>query len=92
VRSPDLAIVCLASFRHVIGYPDEYLEHLNPKSIIVGHWEDFFRPTSRPPKVVRMTNAKKFINRLPDRYKGEEMFMPTPGTCISFKTDQLTDP
>jgi hypothetical protein len=85
-RRPDLAILCLASFRNVEGYPKAYLDNVQPDKILIGHWEDFFRSRSKPPKVVRGTDAKHFIRELPAEFHGKRMMMPTPDTCFVLRT------
>jgi L-ascorbate metabolism protein UlaG (beta-lactamase superfamily) len=87
VRRPDLAIVALASSDKVYGYPSRYLERLDPKSILIGHWDDFFRSQKRPLKAVRMTNAKKFYSNLPERYQKQNSILAAPGACFRFDVD-----
>ncbi len=38
----DLAILCVPGYKQVINYPEAFVKALNPKIIILGHWEDFF--------------------------------------------------
>lgn len=83
----DLAILGAASFNYVKkkDYPEKLIANLKPKKIIIGHWEDFFRPYQDDPKrTVRFTNMKKFILKLNEEFEwkqnGEQMFyMPEPG-------------
>jgi hypothetical protein len=43
-RAVDLAILCGATSSNVPNTPDSLLKVLKPSQVIVGHWEDFFRP------------------------------------------------
>ena len=62
-RSVDVAIVCAASFSQVEGYPEGILRALDPRYVVVGHWEDFFRPQEKPVRAVPMTDVPEFIER-----------------------------
>jgi L-ascorbate metabolism protein UlaG (beta-lactamase superfamily) len=44
----DVAIICAGNFGNVDAYPTALLERAHPKHVIVGHWEDFFRPIQAP--------------------------------------------
>jgi hypothetical protein len=83
-RDPDLAIVCLASSHNVQGYPQCFLGELKPKSILIGHWDDFFRSPIRPLKAVRATSAKRFYKSLPIKYQKGNSILPAPGACFRF--------
>lgn len=79
----DLAIVCPPGFQHVDGYPEGILTHLNPSLVLLGHWEDFFRPRSEPARPVATLDLDAFLTRmqrvLPD---GAESALPEPGTTF----------
>src|SRR5690606_14105128 len=38
----DLALLCTANYDHVTGYPDEVLKALQPRQIMLIHWERFW--------------------------------------------------
>jgi hypothetical protein len=78
-REVDLAILCMASFHEVKGYPNQYLKRINPKKIFIGHWEDFFRSQSKPVKVVRLSEMDDFIEQLPEKFQPAELY--APGAC-----------
>ncbi len=40
----DLAVVCMASAQEVRRYPEAVLGVVKPRHVLIGHWEDFFRP------------------------------------------------
>lgn len=54
----DLAVLCMASAQEVRPYPRGVLLATRPRHVLVGHWEDFFRPW-RP--------ARRFVPLLTDR-------------------------
>ncbi len=62
-RNVDVAIVCAASFSQVEGYPEGILRALDPRYVVVGHWEDFFRSQEKPLRAVPMTDVAEFIER-----------------------------
>ncbi len=81
----DLAILCVASFTQVNNYPEGIIRHIQPKHIILGHWEDFFRNQGKPVKALRATNVGNFIKRL-EAVLPEDLkwFLPNPFTQMRF--------
>lgn len=43
VREVDLAILCMASFHNVHGYPESVLSALQPRHVLISHYDDFFK-------------------------------------------------
>lgn len=80
----DLAILCVASFSKVKDHPEAIVGALQPRSVVLAHWENFFQPLTEPPRPVIGTNPRRFIKRLervlPD---GSDYRMPDPGTSFS---------
>jgi len=62
-RSVDVAIVCAASFSQVQGYPEGILRAVDPRYVVMGHWEDFFISQEKPPRPVPMTDVAEFAAR-----------------------------
>jgi hypothetical protein len=63
----DVAILCVASFSYVDDYPDYFLKTLQPRHIMLSHWENFFQKREKlqeKPMSVPFTNMKKFLDRL----------------------------
>jgi len=88
----DLAILCVASFTQVNNYPEGIIKDIQPKNIILGHWEDFFRNQKRPVKVLRTTNVHDFIKRLESVMPDDsQWFMPMPFTQMRFPLDERTE-
>jgi hypothetical protein len=62
-QSIDVAIVCAASFSQVQGYPEGILRAVDPRYVVMGHWEDFFISQEKPPRPVPMTDVAEFVAR-----------------------------
>lgn len=64
----DLAILCMASYDFVKGYPDALLERLKPHHVLISHYEDFFKKQKEHSwEFVRFltdAKAKRFIERM----------------------------
>lgn len=63
----DIAILCVASHGQTRNYPKALLQHLKPKHVLLGHWEDFFLPYEKAERTVRRTDVPGFLTKLPDR-------------------------
>lgn len=87
----DLAILCVASYKYVKGYPEEILNYLKPKHVILAHWENFFIPRTglyQKPAQVPFTNVKRFLNSYKKSAKKlaiNDFTMPISDTEIKFK-------
>ncbi|MFC1526903.1 MBL fold metallo-hydrolase [Candidatus Latescibacterota bacterium] len=71
----DLAITCVPGFAKVQGYPERVIRHLQPRYVLLGHWENLFaEPTGERHRLrtVPMTDVEEFIRRL-------ELAMPGGG-------------
>jgi hypothetical protein len=88
LRRVDVAILCVPGFDQVKGYPEGILAELNPRYVILGHWENFFEPQPddmRKLTVVPNTNVWKFIRRLQMVLPHDAKFiLPQPGTWLRF--------
>lgn len=84
-KSVDLAILCLAGFSKVDGYPQDIVKHLNPKQVIVGHWEHFFGNLGKKPSPVSGSNQQDFLKQLKQAIaKDSQWQMPEPMTKLTF--------
>lgn len=85
-KDVDLLLLCVASFSQVENYPDVVLDQVNPRHIILNHWENFFRPLKKleqKPATVPGTNVEKFIHRLEQmKSPSTDFTLPQPGTKI----------
>ena len=60
----DLAILCAATSSNVTATPDSLLGVLQPPSVLVTHWESFFRSQTLPEEVGRGTKVDAFLSSL----------------------------
>ena len=84
----DLAIVCVAGYDQVKQYPESIINELNPRYVVLGHWENFFGhlpDATENLQTVPFTNAKKFIERLKTVFPHDDRIeMPAPGAWMTF--------
>ena len=83
----DLAILCAATSSNVKATPDSLLKLLNPRGVMVTHWESFFRPATRPPRLSRATDMHLFVGSLRRSLQPRTGWvMPLPGQTVRFRT------
>ena len=76
----DLAALVMASFRFVRNHPGFILDRLQPRHVLVIHYEDFFQDRTEPVRFVFPLNnseANRFMARTRDAL--EKSKMPTQG-------------
>ena len=74
----DAAILCVPCFDKVSRYPEYIIEATSPRTVILGHWEDFFLPYSHRLEdtvPLPLSLPEIFIHRL-------EQVMPADGQWI----------
>ncbi|MGE0158843.1 MAG: MBL fold metallo-hydrolase [Gemmatimonadales bacterium] len=69
-RPVDLALIVPATFDQVDWHPEALVENLNPRRVLLGHWEDFFSPVEEPARSVRLTDLRHFERRLERVFDG----------------------
>ena len=63
----DLAILCMATFNHVDGYPEALLDALQPRHVLISHYDDFFAKQSGQWQFVPLLSnrrANEFMSRM----------------------------
>jgi len=76
----DVMIVCTAGSGAAAGYPEVLVEAFSPRVVLLGHWEDFFRPMSAPVRPVPGTDIAEFEARLQEVLpEGSRQHRPIPG-------------
>lgn len=79
----DVSILSLASHDRADGYPEELIKSLDPKVVIVGHWESFFQPYSQDPsriKAIKFSRQSRFLDALASLgLTGEKTRLLKPG-------------
>lgn len=67
----DVAILVPATFDQVDWHPEAFIENLQPKRVLLGHWEDFFVPVDSPTLAIMLTDLGHFEDRLERVFAGE---------------------
>jgi hypothetical protein len=82
----DVAILCVASFEQVHGYPEAIINRTRPRVVLLGHWENFFHRPEPEPCPVPLTDTKQFARRLAaavgEAGTGSEWHAPLPGAVL----------
>jgi L-ascorbate metabolism protein UlaG (beta-lactamase superfamily) len=79
----DVAILCVGDFGQVDDYPEAIVRQLQPQTVILGHWESFFRSPELPVEAVPLTDTKQFARRLTNALPaGARWYTPRPGAAL----------
>ena len=68
-RRVDVAILVPATYSEVDWQPEALIDHLRPRHVLLGHWEDLFRSPFEDPKPLGINDFRHFLTRL-DRALG----------------------
>lgn len=79
-----VAIIAAANFDQAHAYPDILLAHLAPDHVIFGHWEDFFRSSEKPPRIVRGIRGSELVHVV-ERYQGGRWTALAPGATLRLR-------
>jgi L-ascorbate metabolism protein UlaG (beta-lactamase superfamily) len=82
-RPVDVAIFVPATFDQVDWHPEAFVENLGPRWVLLGHWENFFRPPEARTKSVVLSDIGHFQDRL-DRVFSGTSWLPELGTEFRF--------
>ena len=80
----DLAVLCMASYQFVKKHPESIVGCLQPRHVLVTHYENFFRNTSKPIRFVSTlsnASANRFLRRTEDALKNLEAAGPEGTVC-----------
>lgn len=84
----DVAIVCMPGYSQVEHYPEKIVERLNPRFVVITHWENFFARLPDDPRELRVvptTDAERFIARLTTVLpKDASIKLPARGAWMRF--------
>jgi hypothetical protein len=85
-RPVDVAILAPATFDQVDWHPEALVEHLRPRWVLLGHWEDFFRSPGLPVEPLPVADLGYFEARLERVLAGLEgrFWRPEPFTVFRF--------
>lgn len=90
-RTVDLALLCAGAFNQVSDNPGGILRNAQPRYVLFGHWDDFFRPQSEPFHVLPGHD----FTSLADRMRASpglpslagRFWFPAPGASFVFAAD-----
>lgn len=82
-RPVDVAIVVPATFDQVDWHPERLILNLRPRWVLLGHWENFFKPPDPKRRSVMMTDMGHFEGRLKRVFAGK-FWRPGYGTVFRF--------
>lgn len=86
-RPVDVAIFVPATFDQVDWHPEAFVENLEPKWILLGHWEDFFIPLDEPTRSIMLSDIEHFEDRLGRVFHGD-FWRPEIGTVFRFPRER----
>ncbi|MDH3270730.1 MAG: hypothetical protein OEN56_05320 [Gemmatimonadota bacterium] len=83
VRPVDVAIFVPATFDQVDWHPEAFVANLQPKRVLLGHWEDFFVPVHAETRSIFLSDIRHFEKRLERVFAGD-VWRPEIGTVFRF--------
>ena len=82
-KDVDVALLCVATARHVRHTPDSLLAVLRPRYVVAGHWESFFRQQTLPLELNPASDVEAFLTSLGARLPARSGWVvPTPRTTV----------
>ena len=85
-KAVDLALLCVGNFFDV-RTPTHILENTDPRYVILGHWEDFFRSQDERLKQIPFANTRRVVKAVREAAPEAEVFMPIPQTLFYFEPE-----
>ncbi len=82
-RPVDVALFVPATFDQVDWHPEAFVENLQPRWVLLGHWEDFFVPVDAPTRSIFLSDIGHFEDRLERVFDGP-FWRPEIGTEFRF--------
>jgi L-ascorbate metabolism protein UlaG (beta-lactamase superfamily) len=67
----DAAVIVPSTFEEVDWQPEALIDNLEPRRVLLGHWEDFFIPVSEPMRPSPPTDHAEFEKRLKRVFDGD---------------------
>lgn len=82
----DVAILCVPGADYVNNYPHGIVSYLQPRYVILAHWESFFRPRAGDPGDVEVisagTHPREFMDKVTKAWSPAKVEMPLPGAWL----------
>jgi L-ascorbate metabolism protein UlaG (beta-lactamase superfamily) len=63
-RHVDLLLLCVAGWTASRDLPERVAQKLSPAAVLLSHWDDFFRPLSRPARALPAMQLPRLVERL----------------------------
>jgi Beta-lactamase superfamily domain len=83
-RAVDVSLLCVAAFNEVQRYPEGLMEALQPRHVVLAHWENFFSRRS-PPAALPFLDTRMFSTRLTNALPPDARWhTPLPGAKLRF--------
>lgn len=60
----DLLLLCVAGWQSSASFPERVARALDPKAVLLSHWDNFFRPLDRPAVLLPAMGVQKLADRL----------------------------
>lgn len=60
----DLLLLCVAGWQSSERFPERVARALDPKAVLLSHWDNFFRPLDQPAVVLPAMGVQKLSDRL----------------------------
>jgi hypothetical protein len=80
----DVAMLCVGNYDQVTDQPQSTIAALNPRYVIAGHWESFFRAPDEPVQNIPFLDVDEYVRRMEGALSSDQRgFKPDPGTRFS---------
>jgi L-ascorbate metabolism protein UlaG (beta-lactamase superfamily) len=82
----DVAIISVGSWFQLPDYPTALVQRHQPRLVILGHWDTFFRSPFKPPRPIPYaTRLRKFVPFLKAHLPPDsDWLLPTPGATYLY--------
>ena len=80
----DLAVLCVGSAQALREYPANICTQLQPRNVMLGHWEDLFRSPVKPVKRFRLNHIDNFIEDVEAASPDTRWLLPKPGAVYRY--------
>jgi L-ascorbate metabolism protein UlaG (beta-lactamase superfamily) len=90
VKSVDVAVICVPTWKLSTGYPSNIIYRLQPRHIIASHYDNFFQVNNKPTEVVALADLNGFLFRSQqssDYYRFKDILLPSVGSVLLFKPE-----
>ena len=83
-KAVDLALLCVGTF-FAVDRPTHIVENTDARYIILGHWENFFRPQDQKLKGIPFAKVQQVVSDVQRAAPDAEVFLPAPQTMFHLR-------